>query len=309
MQRFKLIFCRGVAIAFIFIHVGFNFSEHSIPLSEIYDGGPPKDGIPALTDPAFVEKEGAVFLKPQDRVIGVNFSGEARAYPLSILNWHELVNDVVAGQPLLVSYCPLCGTGMVFNSVLDGKRAYFGVSGKLYNSDVLFYDRDTESLWSQIKMQAVTGSLTGKKLGLIPSENTTWQAWKEKYPHTRVLSDKTGYQRDYMRDAYRGYSVSSRLMFPVTNRDDRMPLKAWVLGVMIDGKTKAFPFQELAKHATNEIEDRVAGQIIRIVFDRDAKSAVVYDASGQLMPSIQAYWFAWAAFYPDTEVFMQKEEK
>jgi|GEM_PF-4459339 len=134
----------GLPVALIFLaftQMAFDFSRHNIPLNEIYDGGPPKDGIPALYDPRFVKADKAGFLSPGDRVLGLSMNGEAKAYPIKILNWHELVNDRVGGKWVLVSYCPLCGTGMAFDAELNGQRFLFGVSGKLYNSDVLFYDK------------------------------------------------------------------------------------------------------------------------------------------------------------------------
>ena len=191
MNQFNKNISKLILILCVFILFGFDFSEHSIPINEIHSGGPAKDGIPALYDPEFITANDAHYLKSSDRVLGLSINGESKAYPLRILNWHELVNDRVGGTDVLVSYCPLCGTGMAFDSNINGERTLFGVSGKLYNSDVLFYDRKTESLWSQIKMEAVTGPLTGSRLKLLPLVHTTWEAWKKKHPDTKVLSKKT----------------------------------------------------------------------------------------------------------------------
>ena len=163
-----------IAIFCILTMLGFDYSKHSIPINEIHSGGPSKDGIPALYNPKFILAKDAAYLKPQDRILGLYLNGEAKAYPIRILNWHELVNDSVGGKDVLVSYCPLCGTGMAFDANIDGRKYLFGVSGKLYNSDVLMYDKETESLWSQIKMEAVTGAMTGKRLTLLPLIHTTW---------------------------------------------------------------------------------------------------------------------------------------
>ncbi len=291
-----------VLISIALLQLAFNFSKHSIPLREIHGGGPPKDGIPALYDPSFISAPEAHFLKPTDRILGLFMDGEAKAYPIAILNWHELVNDRVGEKYVLVSYCPLCGTGMAFDAQIDGKRVLFGVSGKLYNSNVLFYDKQTESLWSQIGMEAVTGPMTGKRLKLLPLEHTTWQTWKAKHPETKVLSQETGYKRDYARNSYQGYAASERILFPVAHRDSRLPNKAWILGVVINGEAKAYPFETLQKIAT-PVKDHVGGEAIFIQYDPRNRSALVRDGHGKLIPSVQAYWFAWVAFHPDTKLF------
>ena len=281
---------------------GFDTSNHSIPLDEIHSGGPPKDGIPALYDPEFVTADEATFLKPQDRVLGLFINGEAKAYPIWILNWHELVNDRVGGEAVLVSFCPLCGTGMTFEGKVRGERLLFGVSGKLYNSDVLFYDKKTESLWSQIKMEAVTGPMTGQKLKLLATEHTTWAAWQKKHPDTKVLSTRTGYARNYARDPYAGYGSSEQIYFPVANTDKRLFPKAWVVGVVLEGHAKAYAFDRLAKEK-RPVQDRLGGKAIVVHYDPEGETAYVEDAQGRLLPSVQAYWFAWAAFYPETELY------
>lgn len=282
--------------------MGFDYSKHGIPLSEIHDGGPPKDGIPALTDPEFVSGKEVDYLSPKDRILGVSVNGESKAYPIKILNWHEIVNDRIGGKEILVSYCPLCGTGMVFDAGIKGKRVLFGVSGKLYNSDVLMYDKQTESLWSQIKMEAVTGPMTGHKLVLLPARHTTWEVWRSQYPDTLVLSKMTGYSRDYARNPYEDYGRTSQLYFPVNHEDKRLPLKEWVVGVVVDGKAKAYPFSELEKKGP-VVKDSIGQEIIEVHYDAKNQSAVVRNTNGDEIPSVQAYWFAWRAFYPHTTIF------
>jgi len=140
-------FSRVFLLCFVALFfLAFDLSRPRIPLSEIISGGPPKDGIPALTDPKFVIASQANFLDPKDRILGTAVGGEAKAYPIKILNWHEVVNDSVGGKPVMVSFCPLCGTGMIFDAFIQGERLLFGVSGKLYKSDVLFYDKKTDGL-------------------------------------------------------------------------------------------------------------------------------------------------------------------
>lgn len=280
----------------------FDLSRHSVPLDQIVDGGPGKDGIPALLSPTFVLASGAWFLKEDDRVLGLSVDTEAKAYPVKILNWHELVNDAIGGKPVVVTYCPLCGTGIAFDARADGRRFTFGVSGLLYQSDLLMYDHQTESLWSQIAMQAVAGPLTGTKLTPLFLEHTTWGEWRRAYPHTLVLSVQTGYIRDYERDPYRGYADRRELMFDTTYFDPSYHPKEWVLGVEIDRVAKAYPFAELKKVAT-PLVDQVGGRRITVHFNARARSASVTTADGTPAPSLMAYWFAWYAFHPDTEVF------
>lgn len=294
-----LLFLLSLCLPF---QLGFDVSRHNIPLEEIHEGGPPKDGIPAIFNPQFVSAGEANYLEPKDRVVGLEVNGEAKAYPIKILNWHELVNDLVGGKAVFMTYCPLCGTGMAFDAGVDGKRFLFGVSGKLYNSNVLFYDKETESLWSQIKMEAVTGPMTGKHLKLLAAEHTTWQAWKAKYPGTKVLSLKTGYSRNYAKDPYTGYETSNRIYFPVSHEDSRLPRKAWILGVLLNGEAKAYPFEQLKKESF-PVTDVVGGQKITILFDPENQSALVMDESSDLIPAVHAYWFAWAAFYPDSKLY------
>lgn len=286
----------------VILQFGFDYSQHSIPIDEIHSGGPAKDGIPALYDPKFISGDEVKYLKPSDRILGLYINGEAKAYPIRILNWHELVNDSVGAKDVLVSYCPLCGTGMAFDGTINGKRYLFGVSGKLYNSDVLMYDKETESLWSQIKMEAVTGSMTGTRLTLLPLAHTTWGAWKTEYPDTKVLSKKTGHFRNYGGSPYSSYETSNQIMFPVKHKDNRLSRKEWVLGVIINKEAKAYSFKRLRKEQTS-VKDKVGGQNIIVVYDADNRSAVIMDEQNNIIPSIQAYWFAWAAFYPDADLY------
>jgi len=298
----KTIWISIILICCVFLFSGFDFTKHSIPIDEIHGGGPAKDGIPALYDPRFTSAKDVEYLKQSDRILGLIINGEVKAYPIKILNWHELVNDSVGGKDVLVSYCPLCGTGMAFDAKIDGKRFVFGVSGKLYNSDILMYDKETESLWSQIKMEAVTGPMTGKRITLLPLVHTTWGAWKLKHPSTKVLSKKTGHFRNYNTSPYNSYETSDQIMFPVKHNDDRLSRKEWVLGVIVNKEAKAYSFKRLRREQTS-VRDKVGGQNIIVVYDADNQSAVVLDEQNNIIPATQIYWFAWAAFYPDTDLY------
>jgi hypothetical protein len=281
-----------------------DFSEHSIPLNEIQSGGPSKDGIPAIDRPRFVpaSKASQNFLAEGDRIIALVVNGKKKAYPIKILNWHEIVNDSIGGRRVVVTFCPLCGTGMVFDANAAGKRLDFGVSGLLYQSDVLLYDRQTESLWSQIKQEAVTGKLIGTRLQLLPSVQTTWGVWKKQHPDTFVLSTRTGYSRDYDRDPYEDYYASREVMFSVGRMNLRYHPKEQVLGVELDGLTKAYPFTELAQ-VKSPLKDKIGKNVVTVVYDSKSRTATIQDASGKELPSVVGFWFAWYAFHKDTQVY------
>jgi hypothetical protein len=188
---------------------GFDLSNSILPPEQIISGGPPRDGIPAISDPRLIAADQVDYLKPTDRVVGISLKGQSRAYPIAILNWHEIVNDEIDGRRLAITYCPLCGTAVAFDATIDGSPTDFGVSGLLYNNDVLLYDRETESLWSQIMSEAISGERVGTKLIMLPLSHTTWRDWLAKHPDTLVLSEDTGYSRDYQRNPYAKPILSS----------------------------------------------------------------------------------------------------
>jgi hypothetical protein len=281
---------------------GFDLSDLEVPLSEIHRGGPPRDGIPALTDPEFLPSGSPHGLREEDRVLGVYRNGIAKAYPLGIMNHHEVANDLFAGEPIAVTYCPLCFTGVAFRAQEpDGARLLLGVSGLLYNSDVLLYDRRTESLWSQIAARAISGPRRGERLEAIPIANTTWSAWRAEHPDSLVLSRNTHYSRNYDRDPYAAYADDEALMFPVRFRMHGKHPKTRVLGVEIDGQARAYPLTAFPETGQHRLEDELAGKPISILIDAEAQSGRVLDAQGEEITSLIAYWFAWFAFHPDTD--------
>jgi len=286
---------------------GFDLSGASIPASQIHKGGPPRDGIPSIDEPQFISPEAANKLEPEDDVLGVVHNGIAKAYPVNILNWHEIVNDEFNGQPVVVSYCPLCGSGLAFDARVGGQHRNFGVSGLLYNSDVLLYDRESESLWSQVKMKAINGPLKGTPLTYIQTTRTTWADWRKEHPNTRVLSRETGFSRNYNRTPYGGYEQSKKLFFPVANQDNRYHRKEWTLGIEVDGQFKAYPFEEL-EAARQPVRNQFAGKELVIHYDADAQSAQVETVDGEAYPSVTMFWFAWIGFHPESAVFTAREE-
>jgi hypothetical protein len=303
--RSKFVGIKQLSLILLWVGLSaWNFSEHSIPLDQILSGGPGKDGIPAIDRPRFVPaaKASGTFLADEDRVIALVVNGKKKAYPLKILNWHEIVNDRIGGRHVVVTFCPLCGTGMVFDANAAGRRLNFGVSGLLYQSDVLLYDRQTESLWSQIKQEAVTGKLVGTRLQLLPSTQTTWGAWKKKHPNTFVLSTKTGYSRNYDRDPYEDYYARRDVMFSVGPLNSRYHPKEQVIGLELEGLAKAYPFSELAQ-AKSPFKDAVGNKVVWVAYDSKSRTAAIKDASGKELPSVVAFWFAWYVFHKDTQVY------
>ena len=208
-------------------------------MDEILRGGPPRDGIPALDSPATVGAGSAPW-RDDEMVVGVELPGGARAYPLAILVWHELINDAVGGRPILVSYCPLCGTAMVFDRRVDGAERHFGVSGLVYRSDLLMFDRETESLWSQISAESVTGPSLTQRLTLLRSKLRPWGEWKRAHPETTVLSAETGHRLPYGYSPYGGYDTSKRLLFPAP-ADPRYHPKMRTVGLRLPDGTARLP--------------------------------------------------------------------
>ena len=319
-----------------------NGVKHLIPLDKIKGGGPPKDGIPSIDDPKFAKIQDSQFVSDSDVVIGLEINGESRAYPLFILVWHEIVNDEFGGLPVAVTYCPLCYTNQVFERILNGTEVEFGTSGKLYNSNLLMYDRWTDSYWSQGLGLAVTGELTGMQLKTIPFDVITWGDWKKLYPNTLVLTTETGHLRSYATDPYGDYYTDPRIIFPVDNSDDRMHPKEIIIGFHEDGIYKAYRQNDvdLYKIINDEIgntslmlvsqfsqnsrafDRTLDGEVLEFkiveekIMDTNTNSVWNYDGiaiSGPLegnkltrMSIEPGFWFEWVAFHPDTEVWQVK---
>jgi hypothetical protein len=244
----------------------------------------PQDGIPAITDPAFADdwSDADATLEDDERVVGVARGGEARAYPLGILDWHEVVNDSFGG-PLLVTFCPLCGSGVTAVRRVDGEETRFGVSGKLWRNDLVMYDAKTGSLWSQILATAIRGEETGTTLDLVPSTLTTWGAWREAHPGTSVLlpppasgTVQGDVSRNYETDPYAGYEDDRRIGISTEEfDDDRLHPKAQVVGVASDGVARAYPFQRVSEGG-GVVNDRV-GDLPVVVSVDAADGLVAYD--------------------------------
>jgi Protein of unknown function (DUF3179) len=318
-----------------------DFTQH------IQSGGPPKDGIPPIDRPKYISAaEAEKLLKPNDIVFGLDRHGVVKAYPQKLLVWHEIVNDELKGEKISVTYCPLTGSAVAFRGrSRDGAMLTFGTSGKLVNSNLLMYDRQTDSRWPQILGVAIDGKIKGTALGEIPLVWTQWSRWRRRYPQTVVLSSETGYFRSYGRDPYGSYEKSGTYydsgapLFPVMARDDRFNPKEVVVGVKANGRQLAIPKQALRKKSV--INTILSGLPLVGIYDPevDAVQVFIRQVNGQptnfssekgrivdeltysqwtsagravegkamgtqlkQQPSFDVMWFAWYAFFPETEV-------
>ncbi|MCI0777591.1 MAG: DUF3179 domain-containing protein [Chloroflexi bacterium] len=304
----------------------------------------PKDGIRSIDNPDFVSAADAGDdMSDFEFVIGVEIDGDVRAYPITVLSRHEIVNDTVGGTAIAVTYCPLCFTGIVYDRTVDGVLLEFGVSGKLIMNDLVMYDRQSDSLWQQILGEGLTGRYKGTRLTPVAATQTTWAQWRTAHPETLVLDKKGGYGGD----SYSGYyNDGSSGVLGSFESNDLLPAKAFVLGLVIEDEPKAYPFRELATAPL--VHDTIAGRGIVIVYDERSGTAVVFDrlldgdlltfefvrfADGDLLmrdtetgslwsglsgkaiegplsgtalrqvPSFYSFWFAWSDFYVNTDVY------
>ncbi len=220
-----------------------------IRVEEIQWGGVVVDGIPALDNPPMIPADEAAYLGENEPVFGIAINGEARAYPLRIMDWHEMANDVVGGVPVSLAYCTLCGSGIAYDGrAPDGNTYTFGSSGFLFRSNKLMYDRQTRTLWNQLTGEPVLGELADKdvKLTILPLVLTRWEDWRQQHPGTLVLSLETGYDRPYSPGAaYGDYFSDATMMFPVWQRSDELPPKSRVYAIQLNGLPKAYPLEVL----------------------------------------------------------------
>ena len=299
-----------------------------------------KDRIPPLTNPPYDTAQDASWLTNDDLVLGFVENGDARAFPTRILNFHEIVNDIIGGRPVLISYCPLCRSGLVFDRQIGTKLLTFGNTSGLYESDMVMYDHQTESYWFQVGGEAIVGSLTGTRLTLLPAFLLPWSEWRTLYPNTRVLSRETGFSRPYHRDPFLGYDeLGTRPAFPVHAKDDRLDPKEKVLGLERNGVQRAYSLTRLGHTA---IMDTIGDQPVVIfsdsagpsgaAFDTTAKSTTLsffleqgsfkdrqtrstWNLAGEAtdgplkglrltpLPAYSTFWFAWVAAFPDTTIY------
>lgn len=314
-----------------------------IPLSQVRDGGPGRDGIPSIDNPKFLSVTEAQGLFPEEfRVIGIKIGDKVKAYPHYILDWHEVVNDEIGNQSVSITYCPLTGSGIGWNRFLNGTKTTFGVSGLLYNNNLILFDRLTNSNWSQILLKSVNGSLIGQKPEINKVVETNWFIWISMYPETKVLSTDTGFSRSYGVYPYGDYRTNNDyLIFPLSRDDNRLPRKERVHAIITNESAKAYRFNSFSggKVIRDVFQEKelllVGGNETIVSFELDSELSLlefeyVFNGSeayfkdnegsewnvfgeaisgprtGQTIKSTDsfiAYWFSIGAIYPNAEIF------
>jgi hypothetical protein len=251
-----------------------DFSKHTVPLSEIQSGGVPRDGIPPIDQPQFQPAGEVDWLEDVEPVIALELEGEARAYPLQILMWHEIANDVVGSTPVAVTFCPLCNTGIAFDRRVEGVGTVrFGVSGNLRHSDLIMWDDATESWWQQVTGEAIVGSLAGYRLTFLPVQIVGFGQFRDAFPEGQVLSRETGFSRPYGSNPYLGYDdVASSPFLYSGPKDGRLPAMERVVAVELEGESVAYPFTSLAEQRV--VHDSVGGVPIVVFHQPGAVSAL-----------------------------------
>lgn len=314
-----------------FVHEGV---PHDIRLEEIVWGGARVGSTPALDNPKMISAVDAEYLNPDDLVFGTEIGGEARAYPLRIVSWHEVVNDVVGGTPVTLAYSPLAGASILYATQVTGREQplTFGTAGLVYRSNKLLYDRATDSLWNQLTGRPVIGALedTDIALKVLPVVTTPWHLWRAKHPASKVLSLDTGFSRDYASNAgpYGDYIKSKDLLFPVAAKDRKLQPKDVVFGIRTGGGAKAWPLSAFA--GGKVIHDRVGQTDVVLIGNAEQQSVRAYESKGHKftmsaadllrasdgywrvtedalvhsdgktlarLPGHLAYWFAWSGYF------------
>lgn len=271
--------------------------QTDFPIAELHQGCSRQDCIPSIDQPKFVVATAVDFLRDDDLVLGVVVNGDIRAYSARILQRHEIVNDVIGGEPIAITYCPLCGSGVAFSRLVNGETLNFGVSGILHNSDLVLFDRRSKTLWQQITGEAFAGPLRGSKLVSVPLRMTDWRSWKEMHPQSLVLSLDTGFDKQYDIDRYVDYRGSERI-FAGGKIDPRLHPKRVVYGFEIEGR--AIAFDAVLLTGNKPLQEQFAG--LRLELSRSADGNVLLTDldSGNNWAARRMFWFAWYSFHTDT---------
>lgn len=275
-----------------------------VPLGELFQGCPKRDCIPSIDRPIFLTARKAKFLRPQDLVLGLVRGGTARAYPTYILDRHEIVNDTVDGEPIAITWCPLCGSGLAFSRQLDGQAVELGVSGLLRESDLVFYDRTTYSLWQQVTGTAFVGPARGKYLEPIALAVTTWERWRSQHPDTVVLAND---RRRPSKPAYGDYRTSERLMFSVSRTSGVLHPKAVVWGVELDGGSVVASEHHLS--SGEAVRFKVGRSEVELRQNADGSVRATLLPEGRELVAHRMFWFAWYTFHPDTQLASGEHEE
>lgn len=276
--------------------------NHSrIELSELLAGGPPKDGIPSLDAPEFDQAETTPF-SADEWVIGVVINGEAKAYPLGIMNWHEIVNDTVGGENVTITYCPLCDTVVAF----ERENTTFGVSGKLYQSCLVMFDRADDSLYAQPWAMGVLGPKVNEALARIPATKTTLGAWLKAHPESKILATTTGHDRDYFRYPYGIYNTNEELIFPARHQDQRQLHPKTIVSYIWE-PDQATPFNQFSGISHQFVHDELKAQKVQQIdfgdrsvqarWDATLEAVIVEELDGTKIPVTTAFSFVYPAFF------------
>jgi hypothetical protein len=269
-----------------------DFSQHSVSYNDILSGGPPRDGIPPIDQPVFISiAEADEWLRPLEPVIQLAINQEVRAYPIQILTWHEIVNDTVGGLPVVVTFCPLCNTAIAFERTVGDQELTFGTTGRLRFSNLIMYDRQTETWWQQATGEGIVGEFTGVQLTFVPAAMVSWEAFKAANPEGEVLSRETGFTRSYGRNPYVGYDDVNRppFLYQGPQTPGALPPVARVLALEFDGESVAYAYDLLSELAV--INDRVGEQEVAIFWAPGTASALDESviAEGQDVGAAVAY--------------------
>ena len=319
------------------------FDGRFVPLSEATNElvQSLRDAIPPIDEPTYGGLDAGEWLEPTDLILGYESKGSAYAYPIKILDLHEIVNDEIDGIPVLISYCPLCRSGIVYDRRVDGTVLDFGNTSALHESDLVMLDRQTGSFWWQVAGEAIVGTLTGARLTPLPSRVDTWEGWRERHPNTLVLEPPGGSPERYSSDRFAAYERrldGGRFAFPVTRLDDRLPASELVIGIEAGSAAKAYPIETLGFAAINDTVDgtdlvvlsngTAGGAVYRrsidgeaLIFEAvdgaylDAGTQSIWDLAGRAvagplqgaqldaLPSRTTFWFAYAGAFPHAEVY------
>ena len=254
-----------------------DFPDPLVPLDEIISGGPPPDGIPPIDNPVFIDvSDNLDILDPAEPVVALEIDGDARAYPIRAMIWHEIVNDTVGGVPVSVTYCPLCNSAVTYSREINGVETTFGTSGRLFASALVMYDRATESLWTHFDGRAIVGVLAGTELEAIGSPLMAWGDFRDAYPTGQILDwNQTGFDRDYGRNPYEGYDDDTTQPFLFRGAlDDRGLAKQRVVGIAIDGEAVAYDLEFLSVEEASATNIVVADQDLVILWKAGQASAL-----------------------------------
>ncbi|GAB5561154.1 MAG: DUF3179 domain-containing protein [Synoicihabitans sp.] len=286
---------------------GFAVDDTAVPVEHLVRAAPAKDSINSIDDPNWVSNSDCDFLKEDDVLISITLGDETRAYPLRILVWHEIVNDTFGDQPVALTYSALTGSAVAFNpgENPDGTRREFGVSGVLYNSGLLMYDRATESLWSQLKFMGISKDFVEEPLEQFATRRMNWGEWRKAFPDGKVLSIETGFENDYQGEwPYGDYAEQKETIFPFDISPDRNEFgtKERMIAVAEGWAARAWPLEKVREKG--QLFDAIGARPVQITYEESTRDVVITDITNmEKIPAVSVYWFAWQAFYPDSSVW------